>query len=145
MPLDENSWMDGPIEKRLYAEVEKVDDSLGLVMGFAIVCKIDGEDYWDVQEDHIPESTMLKASLDFMQNSRVVKEMHDGEERGSVVFAFPLTTDIAKSMGISCQKTGLMIAMKPASDEILEKFRTGEYTGFSIGGVRLEDEVLEND
>lgn len=123
-------------------EVVKVDSQLGLVFGFAIVCKVDGQDYFDVQGDHIPEQSMLEASLDFMENSQVAKEMHQGEQKGSVVFAFPLTSDIAKSMGIQAQKTGLMIAMKPASDEMLQKFKTGEYTGFSIGGRRIQDEEV---
>jgi hypothetical protein len=38
-----------------FAEVLKVDESLGLVLGWAIVCKKDGCDYFDLQEDHIPE------------------------------------------------------------------------------------------
>jgi len=71
--------------------------------------------------------------------------MHAGEEQGSVVFAWPLTEDIAKAMGIETQKTGLMIAVKPGNPEILEKFKTGEYSGFSIGGTRLTDEVVKEE
>ena len=117
----------------------KVDETLGLVFGYAIICKENGEPYFDVQNDHIPEDAMLKAASDFMQSGRVAKEMHQGDEIGSVVFAFPLTEDIAKSLGISTPRTGLLIAMKPAAD-VLEKFVSGEYTGFSIGGARVEDE-----
>lgn len=129
-------------DKAVGFKVSKVDENLGLVFGYAIVCKVGGEEYFDVQGDHIPEEAMLEASLDFMENSQVAKEMHQGEQQGSVVFAFPLTTDIAASMGIQVQKTGLMIAVKPASEEVLEKFRTGEYTGFSIGGRRIQDEEV---
>ena len=123
----------------------KVDDSLGIVLGWAIVCKQDGQEYYDLHGDHIPEDAMLEASVDFMENSRVAKDMHrqDGELPGSVVFAFPMTEDIAKAFNIETNKTGLMIAMKPDSPEILEKFRSGEYTGFSIGGKRVEDEEIE--
>ena len=129
--------------KNLYAEVQKVDDDLGLVMGWAIICKENGVDHYDLQNDHIPEDAMLKASLDFMENSQVAKEMHAGEKVGAVVFAFPLTEEIAKSFGVLSHKSGLMIAMKPESDEMLAKFRDGTFTGFSIGGLRLEDEVVE--
>jgi hypothetical protein len=58
-----------------------------------------------------------------------------------VVFAFPLTEDIGKAMGIESQKTGLMIAMQPPA-EILIKYKSGEYTGFSIGGRRVVDEEV---
>lgn len=125
------------------ANVLKVDDSLGLVLGFAIVCKINGEPYFDLQGDHIPEDTMMKAALDFMEDSQVAKEMHQGEKIGSVVFAFPLTEDVAKSFGLTTNTTGLMIAMKPSPD-VLTKFRDGKLTGFSIGGLRLEDEEVSN-
>jgi hypothetical protein len=85
---------------------------------------------------------MISSAIDFMQHSRVAKEMHSGESAGSVLFAFPMTEDIAKAFGIETKTTGLMIAMKPDSADMLEKFKDGTYTGFSIGGVRLDDEEV---
>lgn len=139
------SWVEGilnSMEKR-HAEFVKVDKKLGLVMGFAIVSKIDGEDYFDVQGDHIPEEAMLEAATDFMKGDRTVGDMHLEEEGGTVVFAWPLTTEIAKAFDIKTKKTGLMIAIKPKKKETLEKFENGEYTGFSIGGKRIEDEEID--
>ena len=123
-------------------ELAKFDEELGLVMGFIIICKQDGEDYYDLHDDHIPEHAMLKAASDFMENSRTAKEMHTGDKRGSIVFAWPLTTDIAKAFDIETNTTGLMIAMRPDED-MLEKFKSGELTGFSIGGFRGIDEEVE--
>ncbi len=122
------------------AQVVKVDSNLGLVFGFAIVSTVDNEPYYDLQGDHIPDQAMLKAATDFMENSRTAKDMHGGAT-GSVVFAFPLTAEIAKSLGITSSKTGLLIAMKP-SPEVLGKFADGTYTGFSIGGSYGETEVV---
>ena len=128
------------------ASVCKVDEGLGLIFGYAIVCKVDGEDYFDKQDDHIPEDSMLEASFDFMLHSRVQGDMHKKDEEGNtvqsgtVVYAFPMTTDIAESLNIQVEKTGLLIAMKPSDPEILQKFKDGTYTGFSIGGQRIEDE-----
>lgn len=125
-------------------DIIKVDAGLGLVMGWAIICKQGEEDYYDTQGDHIPEQSMLEAATDFMSNSRMAKDMHkvDGELPGSIVFAFPMTTEVAKSFGIETNQTGLMIAMKPEDPEVLRKYQTGEYTGFSIGGSRIEDEEV---
>lgn len=137
-------------ESKKRAEVLKVSDELGLVFGFAIVCKQDGEEYFDIQGDHIPEESMLKASTDFMLNSRMAGHMHERDDdgnpvpNGQVVFAFPLTTEVAKALEIETKKTGLLIAMKPDSEEILEKYRSGEYTGFSIGGSYVETEEVED-
>lgn len=138
-------------------EITKFDDDLGLAFGWAIVCKNGGEDYFDLQGDHIPENAMLNAAADFMQNQRVAGHMHKFdysdpalsieeinkvEPRGTVVFAFPLTTQLAKAFNIQTDKTGLMIAMRP-DQEMLKEFRDGKLTGFSIGGFRGEDEVVE--
>jgi len=122
-------------------EICKVDKALGLVIGWGIVCKKDDKDYFDTQGDHIPENAMIEASVDFMLNSRMAKDMHqtDGALPGSIVFAFPMTSDIAKAYGITTATTGLMIAMKPDSPEIMQKFASGEYTGFSIGGARIAE------
>jgi len=124
-------------------KIAKVDSSLGLVIGWGLVCKINSENYFDTQGDHIPEDAMLEAATEFMTSSRMVKDMHGGEALpGSIVFAFPLTTEIAKAFGIETNMTGLMVAMKPDSPEILEKYKSGEYTGFSIGGYRITDEEV---
>lgn len=114
--------------------VAKVSDELGLVFGWAIISKLNGQEYFDTQGDFISEEVMLKAASDYMQNGAIAKEMHVGDEKGRVVFAWPMTDDIAKAMGISTGQTGLMIAMKPDNTDMLEKFKTGVYSGFSIGG-----------
>lgn len=121
-------------------DVLKVDESLGLVFGWAIVCKKDGADYFDLQDDHIPEDAMLRATIDFVASGSIAKEMHTGDAAGAVLFAFPMTTDIAKAFGVETKTTGLMIAMKPDSADTLAKFKDGTYTGFSIGGQRVTDE-----
>lgn len=136
-----------PVEKS-YAisnQILKVDDELGLVMGYAIVSKKNGEDYFDLHGDHIPEESMLKASVEFMAGERIVGDMHRTVEGGTVLFAWPMTTEIAKAFNIQTDTTGLMIAIKPQSQETLEKFRSGEYNGFSIGGTRGEDEEVNDE
>ena len=125
----------------LRAKVLKVDESLGLVFGWAIICKENGADYWDVQGDHIPEASMLEAAADFAKSAREAREQHDRSDAGQVAFIFPMTEDIAKQFGIETTKTGLMIAMQPDT-AMLAKFKSGELTGFSIGGRRLIDDEV---
>ena len=135
-------------DQTFQTEVEflKVEESLGLIMGWAIICKENGEPYFDLQGDHIPEEAMLKAAANFMQNSRIAAEMHARNpdksvtKSGVTVFAWPMTTEIAKAMGIDSPRTGLLVAVKPDNAEALEKARSGQYTGFSIGGSRIRDE-----
>ena len=127
---------------KTYAKVLKVQEELGLVLGWGIVCTEKGEPYFDLQNDHIPEDSMLKAATDFMINSRRAKEMHCRSGAGEVIFAFPLTSEVQKVFGIECSKTGLMVVLKPDA-EMLEKFKSGELTGFSIGGRRGDDKILQ--
>jgi len=132
------------------AQVAKVDEELGLVFGYAIVCKEDGRDYFDLNVDretgekvpeHIPEETMLKAAAEFMDSAtRPGNEMHAGPQLGKYVFAFPLTTEIAKALGIKAKKTGLLVAYKAPAD-VLQKFKDGTYTGFSIEGSGTGREI----
>lgn len=144
MSEDNFDWLDEPKQDKTFASVVKVDETLGLVMGFAIICTEGDEAYFDVQGDHIPEDAMLKAAADFMINSRAAKQMHDGPDVGQVVFAFPLTYETAAAMGINqYEKTGLMIAMKFDDPAIVDKFKSGEYKGFSIGGQRMIDEEID--
>lgn len=147
-PINED-WAD---EKglRKVVKAETISDELGIVFGWAIVCTEKGQPYYDLNIDHegefagqrvpehITEPAMLKAAAGFMATpDRPGNEMHAGPETGSYLFAWPLTADIAKAMGIACDKTGLMIGYKP-EPAVLAKFKSGEYTGFSIEGFRGE-------
>lgn len=145
-PINEDWTKEKGLRKVIKAEVVNAD--LGLVLGWAIICKEDGEPYYDLNIDwegehagkrvpeHIPEGTMLKGALDFaLTPDRPGNEMHAGPETGSFPFVWPLTDEIAKAMGITCKRTGLMVGYYPEAS-VLAKFKSGEYTGFSIEGFR---------
>ena len=135
--------------------IVKVDEGLGLVFGYAIVCKVDGEDYYDLNVDtegvhkgqrvpeHIPEDSMLEAAFEAVSEGFVAgNEMHKGDDTGSFVFMFPLTSEIAKSLDIEAKRTGLLVAYKP-EPEVLAKFKNGTYKGFSIEGARVDHEEVD--
>lgn len=140
--------------RKIEVSVLKTDAKLGLVFGYAIVCKVknaagDFEPYYDtgsydenldeVFSDHITEQAMLEGVTDFMKSQRVATEDHERDDddnpvqKGIVVHSFPLTEDIAKSLGIVCEKTGWLVAMQP-EPEVFKRFESGELKQFSIGG-----------
>lgn len=129
-------------------KIAKVDEGLGLVFGWAIVSKIGGKPYVDTQNDHIPPDAMLKAATKFMKSERVMGDMHtqgadnQAVKAGMVVFMMPMTSDIAKAFGITTEIEGLMIAAAPDDKAVLGKFKSGEYTGFSIGGMVHEKTLV---
>lgn len=130
------------------AEVLKVDEALGLVFGWGLITgervvksAAEFSPYFDSQGDWIDDAGMLAATSDFMLKSRATTDLHAAKD-GTVVFSFPLTAEIAKAFGIECSRTGWLVAIKPSA-AVLEKFKTKQYTGFSIGGKRLAEEVIE--
>lgn len=127
--------------RAIHCETVKVDAGRRLVFGFGIVCKVDGEEYFDLQDEHIPEDVMLDASLDFAKSARVAKEQHDGEPVGMYPFIFPLTAEIAKALELETRKTGMLVAAQ-FDAETFARFESGELTGFSIAGAGM---VIEED
>lgn len=141
--------------RKIEVSVCKVEQRLGLVFGYALICATKNasgefEPYFDqgsydetgaLVSDHVSEDEMLSAVTDFMQSAeRISKMNHAGDQRGVVVHSFPLTAEIAKALDIDAKMTGWLVAMKPDA-EMLAKFVSGELTGFSIGGRASREEV----
>lgn len=127
-------------------KILKVSTELGLIFGFAAICKIDGQDFYDADNEHYPEEAMLADTTEFAKSRRVACTMHARDAAGApvkdggVVHTFPLTTEIAKALDIQTRRTGLLVALAPDDPATLEKARSGEFTGFSIGGAVIEAE-----
>lgn len=122
------------------ARVAKLNDELGLVFGWALTTKAAGQDYYDLHGDNILEEDLIKVAAEYLAAGAPTDEMHDEEPDGRVVFAMPLTAEVAKAFGIDTDTHGLMVAIKP-SPEVFAKFKSGELTGFSIGGYGLREPV----
>lgn len=132
-------------------KVTKVDPGKRLVLGWGSICKKRNpetgafENYTDTDNEQFPEDVTLEAWIDFMNGDRVMDAMHDEQQVGIVTFAFPLTEEIATAFGLidSLQQTGVIVGTTISDDEILKKFQTGEFTGYSIGGYSVYED-LEN-
>lgn len=136
-------------------DILKVDDALGVVFGYAIVCREKDDqgnwvDHYDTQGHHIPESEMLKASVEFAQQQaltkRASKDMHEGDDIQEVVQMLAITEELAKALDWDIKKTGLVIALKPTAD-VLALYKADPAsapdfrTGFSMGGTGTLTEV----
>jgi hypothetical protein len=121
--------------------IAKFDEEHGLVFGFAIVSKVDGSPYYDLQGDHIPDEALMAAALDFVEAGTTAKVMHQGVSVGTVPFVFPLTADVAKALDIPANKNGLLVAVR-VDEDTMAKVKDGTYKAFSIGGSRIKDEEV---
>ena len=121
-------------KKSITVNVLKVNESLNMVYGYALVSKIDGEDYYDTQGDNIPDDVIVPAAKEFAENSQRAEILHSGVRIGKVLHTFPMTDDIAKSLSIEPKMTGLLIGMHVTDDRAMKMVRAGELRGFSMGG-----------
>lgn len=123
-------------------DVKVLKTSSKLVYGWAMVNKVrngDGElvDYFDTDNENFPEDVSLKAFEEYMTGDRLVDDIHDEKPIGQIVFAFPMIEEIAKAFGLAehLPQTGIIVGMRVDNPEILKKYESGDYTGFSIGAL----------
>ena len=112
----------------------KYDEDNKIVFGYAIISKVDGVEYVDKQGDHIPEDSIIDATRDFMDNNREGHIMHAGQKVGKVLYSFPLTEEIAKSLDIEAKTYGFLIGMRVDNKEVMKSVIEGDTASFSIGG-----------
>lgn len=122
-------------------QVAKISDE-GIVFGFALTSTVNGSPHYDLHGDAIDEAELVKVAAAFLEAGGASDEMHDDTASGSVVFCYPLTTEIADALAIKSDRTGLLVGIRP-SPEVLAKFRSGEYTGFSIAGIGEREEITK--
>jgi hypothetical protein len=79
---------------------------------------------------------MIKAARDYGLSDRAGKLMHKGEAAFIVPLVMPMTAEIAKGLGMTIEKEGIIIGMYfppgEAGDAGLKLAKEGG--GFSVGG-----------
>lgn len=121
-------------------EVLKVDEEDRIIYGWASVTKVGGELVVDHQDDVIETETLHKAVNKFMENVRVGKLMHQGEQVGMIVHSFPVSKEIMDAIGIQTDKEGWIVGYKVHEDSLWNDVKSGKYRAFSIGGAAVKDE-----
>lgn len=125
------------------ARVVKTDEKLGLVFGWALATSLDGGEtpHVDLQQDAIiGDDELIKIAAEFMEQGAASDVMHDDNPDGKIVFAMPLTRDVAGALGITTKVHGLAIAMRP-SRETFRRFVSKELNAFSIAGTGVRELV----
>lgn len=137
-------------EKKPVLTLMKISEEQQMCYGWASVISVDGEPVIDIQGDIIDAAELEKASTEFMIDVRHAMEMHQRDEnrkiqpemiRGMVVHSFPLTADIAKSLGIETDREGWIVGVKVTDPVVWAKVKDGTYKAFSFGGVSQFEEL----
>lgn len=125
------------------ATILKADEETRMVYGWASVATVKGELVVDQQGDTLEPSEMVKMADGFMASVRTAKAMHQGAGIGEVLHSMPLTNDIMKAFGISCDREGWLIAMKIHDDATWARVKSGDLAELSIGGRAGVREAIE--
>jgi hypothetical protein len=121
-------------------KILKVDDEQRLIYGWASVITEKGVPVVDLQGDIIEADVLVKAVNEFMENVRVGKTMHVGEETGKVIHSMPITKEIGDALGIQSDLEGWIVAYKVYDDSVWDRVKSGELRAFSIGGRAQREE-----
>ena len=124
-----------------YGSIIKFDEDQRMFYGWASVVTENGVPIVDRQGDIIYPHTMEKAATEFMKNIRVGKVMHSGDQKVTFVHSFPLTKEICKAFGLSCDKEGWIVGGYVHDDETWGRVKSGELPALSIGGRARKVEV----
>jgi hypothetical protein len=115
-------------------EIIKVDEEHRVVYGWANVITEKGQPVIDTQGDVIDAHELLNATTEYMKGARIAKLNHSGGQIGEVLHSFPMTFDIAKSLGIETNgREGWITGMFIHKDDIWERVKKRELKSFSIG------------
>jgi hypothetical protein len=120
-------------------KVVKVDEEQRIIFGWASVTKVNDELVVDLQGDVIETETLHKAVNEFMENVRLGKLMHEGEQVGQIIHSFPVSKDIMSALGIQTDKEGWITGYKVYDDALWEDVKSGKYAAFSIGGAAIKE------
>lgn len=137
-----DKWV-AKVDVTLSAEVRKLDEERRVVWGWASVIEEAGQVVVDKQGDVIDEHELVSAAHGFMRDARLAKAMHDGEGIGEVVESVVLTKGLQQALGIEVGKVGWLIGMHVADDAAWVSFKDGTFTGFSIGGAAVREEMAD--
>jgi hypothetical protein len=104
------------------------DKKLGRAVGWACFSKKGGEPYVDLHGDHFPDDELFKAVDGLMKlplADRQINVDHAGGARGTIVTAYALTEDVAKSLGADTGGDyGIVVTFEP-DGELMKAIEAG--------------------
>ena len=116
-------------EVSLVSKIAMVEDEKRLVYGVVLV-----PDEVDSQGDVARAEVIEEAAHDYLASSRAVSKMHMEPATASVVESYIAPCDLRLSEN-EVKKGSWVITVKVGDEELWGRIRSGEYGGFSVGGL----------
>lgn len=119
----------------LRGQFTKLEPARQIAFGWASVVSVGGADIVDKQDDVLDLDSLETSVYEYMAESRETGSMHQGFGIGRVVESFMATPDKLAALGMSSEKMGWLVGVKVDDPKVWAKVASGEYAGFSIGGI----------
>ena len=116
-------------EVSLVSKIAMVEEEKRLVYGVVLV-----PDEVDSQGDVARAEVIEEAAHDYLASSRAVSKMHMEPASASVVESYIAPCDLRLSEN-EVKKGSWVITVKVGDEELWGRIRSGEYGGFSVGGL----------
>lgn len=135
-------------------EFERTADSavrfvkkLGRCIGWGCFSKKAGTEYDDLHGDHFPDDELFAAVGGLMKTDFTQREIdieHLGAAQGSIVTAWAMTEDVAKSLGVdTAGNYGVLVDFEPSAD-LLKSIESGEMFALSMFGTAVAEPVAKS-
>lgn len=127
----------------LQGEFSKTDDEQRLVFGWASIVSAAGVEIVDSQSDVLCAVSLESSVYKYVEESRTAGAMHQQMGVGTLVECFVSTPSKLAKLGLpeNALPTGAWVGFRISDDDTWTKIKSGEYTGFSIGGVGSHEEI----
>lgn len=136
-----------PSQVEMFLPFQKRDDDKQIVFGWGSVTKKDGVSVIDLQGDVIEDAELEGAVYEFMAVSKKHDEMHERLVEGSNFVESVVITDekLAKMFPgetVPQGYRGWWVGIQVNDTEVWKKIKSGEYTGFSITGSAVREDIV---
>nr|WMC95380.1 XkdF-like putative serine protease domain-containing protein [Aminobacter aminovorans] len=122
--------------------ISKASEEQRICYGWASVATEKGVPVVDLQGDVLDPAELELASSAFMADVRAAKLNHDNNGPiGEVLHSLPLTAEIAKALGISCDREGWIVGIKIHNEAVWQAVKSGRLSMLSIGATAIREEM----
>lgn len=122
-------------------KVQRTDEDKRQVFGFFSVVELAGEPVVDSQGDIIKSSDIEEAIYKYVKHSRMGDERHDSRAKMTMIESMYFSKEKQAALGIDLGCVCWWGGFEVNDTAMWNRFKNGEYQGFSIGGVGRRERI----
>lgn len=122
-------------------KAQRMDEDKRQVFGFFSVVELNGQPIVDSQGDIIKSEDIESAVYKYVKLSRMGDERHDSRAKMVCIESMYFSKEKQQALGIDLGYVGWWGGFEVQDAGTWAKIKSGEYQGFSIGGVGRREQI----